>query len=158
MAAEDSEVMTDYATPNRAVWLYAVAALLALAGLGDAIYLTVKHLTGESLRCTISGGCNEVLGSVYATVGGIPLASFGALAYFGVFSLSTLAAFDYRRAEKLLPPLVALMFAVTIWLLFVQAFVLHKFCEYCLLSAALTFSLAAIVIALRFIKRKVESN
>jgi uncharacterized membrane protein len=30
------------------------------------------------------------------------------------------------------------MFAVTLWLLLVQAFVLHAFCDYCLLSAVVT--------------------
>jgi uncharacterized membrane protein len=38
------------------------------------------------------------------------------------------------------------MFAVTLWLLFVQAFILHAYCRYCLFSAALVFILAAIVV------------
>jgi uncharacterized membrane protein len=38
------------------------------------------------------------------------------------------------------------MFAVTLWLLFVQAFMLHAFCRYCLFSAALVFVLAAVVV------------
>jgi uncharacterized membrane protein len=41
------------------------------------------------------------------------------------------------------------MFAVTLWVLFVQAFLLHAFCRYCLLSAALVFVLAALVILKR---------
>ncbi len=158
VAAEDSETTRNNVRHGRALWIYFAAAALALGGLADAIYLTVKHLTGESLRCTISGGCNEVLGSAYASIGGIPLATFGAVAYFMVFSLSTLAAFGYNRAAKLLSPLVMLMLVVTLWLLYVQAFVLHKFCEYCLLSAAVTFSLAAIVMARRFAERKAEST
>jgi uncharacterized membrane protein len=39
------------------------------------------------------------------------------------------------------------MFATTLWLLYVQAFVLHAFCDYCLLSAAVTFTLAGLVVA-----------
>jgi uncharacterized membrane protein len=39
------------------------------------------------------------------------------------------------------------MFGVTVWLLYVQAFMLHAFCPFCLLSAALTFFLAGIVVA-----------
>jgi len=38
------------------------------------------------------------------------------------------------------------MFAVTLWLLFVQAFVLHAFCRYCLFSAALVFLLTEVVV------------
>ena len=38
------------------------------------------------------------------------------------------------------------MFAFTLWLLYVQAFVLHSYCRYCLFSAAMVFILAAIVV------------
>jgi uncharacterized membrane protein len=40
------------------------------------------------------------------------------------------------------------MFAVTLWLLYVQAFLLHAFCRYCLFSAALVFLLTGLVVAL----------
>ncbi|HJR08507.1 MAG TPA: vitamin K epoxide reductase family protein [Pyrinomonadaceae bacterium] len=139
-------------SPPRISRLFALAAALALAGLADAVYLTVEHLTGRSVRCTVTSGCSEVLGSPYATVFGYPLALFGALAYFTAFSLATLAAFGSERAAKFLAVLVALMFATTLWLLYVQAFVLHAFCQYCLLSAAITTLLAIIIVARRFVK------
>ena len=148
--------------------LYAIMTLLALTGLADAIYLTINHLTGQSARCTVTGGCNEVLGSAYSSIGGVPLAALGALAYFTVFSLATLALYGYRRAASALTVLVALMLMTTLWLLYVQAFILHKYCEYCLLSAAITLVLTGLVIALRFVRpvedapeatrRKVKSN
>jgi uncharacterized membrane protein len=87
-----------------------------------------------------------VLGSVYATVAGIPTAAFGALAYFAAFSAATLAAFGYARGRIFLALVVAVMLAATLWLLSVQAFILHAFCPFCLLSAALTFFLAGIVL------------
>jgi uncharacterized membrane protein len=134
--------------------LFALAAVLSLAGLADAVYLTVEHLTGRSVRCTVTNGCSEVLASPYATIGGYPLALFGALAYFTAFSLATLAAFGSERAGRLLAVLVALMFATSLWLLYVQAFVLKAFCQYCLLSAAITTLLAIIVIARRATRRE----
>ena len=131
--------------PTRISWTYIIAALLALVGLGDSIYLTVQHITGESLRCTIISGCSEVLSSPYAQVGPVPLAALGAAAYFTVFSLATLAVFNYRFAIPLLKSLVALMFLTTLWLLYLQAFVIRHFCQYCLLSAAVTIALVVIV-------------
>ena len=138
---------------RRAALLDACAALLALVGLCDAVYLTVEHLNGTSLQCSITHGCAEVLGSRYATVGGLPLAAFGAAAYFTAFSLSTLAAFGYASTRRLLAALVALMFLFTLWLLYLQAFVLHAFCQYCLLSAAVTTLLLIVVLAQRFAAR-----
>ena len=127
-------------------WPYLIAALVSLIGLGDAIYLTVQDLTGQSLRCTIVSGCNEVLSSPYAHIGSFPLAALGAVAYFTVFSLSILAAFRYPLAKSLLAILLAGMFAATLWLLYLQAFVIHHFCQYCLLSAAVTTILTVLVL------------
>jgi uncharacterized membrane protein len=125
--------------------LYSVAALVALAGLADSIYLTVEHVSGRSVMCTIVSGCSEVLSSPYATVRGIPLALIGAVAYFGAFSLATLAAFDYRSAGTLLTGLVAMMFLTTLWLVYLQAFVIGHFCQFCLLSAMVTTILTVLV-------------
>lgn len=125
-------------------WPYLIAAIVSLVGLGDAIYLTVQHVTGLTLRCTLSG-CNEVLGSAYAKIGPVPLAGLGVVAYFVVFSLATLAAFHYRGAVSLLRVVVAIMFLTTLWLLYLQGFVIHHFCQYCLLSAAVTTCIAIVV-------------
>ena len=133
--------------PHGIAWLNLTAALLSLVGLADSIYLTVEHLTGQTLRCTVIAGCSEVLSSQYSHFGRVPLAALGAVAYFAVFSLATLAAFGYRYAQGVLTVLVAVMFLITLWLLYLQAFVIHRFCQYCLLSAAVTISLAIIVLA-----------
>ena len=144
-------------TARRLTLLYVIIALLSLAGLADAIYLTVEHLTGQSVRCTIIAGCSEVLSSSYAVVGGFPLASIGALAYFSVFSLAILTLFGYRIAGLLLIPLVAVMCLVSLWLIYLQAFVIHAFCQYCLLSAAITFVLTALVfVAWRLRERPIQ--
>src|SRR5437868_9534271 len=123
-------------------WPYLMVALLTLVGLGDAIYLTIQDLTGQNLRCTIITGCAEVLGSKYAHIGPIPLATLGAAAYFTFFSLAILAVFGYSFARSLLLGLVAVMFLMTLWLTYLQAFIIHHFCQYCLLSAAVTTVLA----------------
>ncbi len=134
---------------RKAALLYGVAALVSLAGLADSIYLTVEHISGRSVKCTIVSGCSEVLSSPYASVWGIPLALIGAAAYFSVFSLATLAAFDYRLAGTLLTLLVGLMFLTTLWLLFLQAFVIGHFCQFCLLSAIVTTVLTVLVVIVR---------
>ena len=129
-------------------WMY-VAAALSLVGLADSLYLTIKHLSGEAVPCSVTGGCEEVLTSSYAVVAGIPLAALGAAAYFSVFSLATLAVFGYPIAAKLLRLLAAIMVLVSLWLFYLQAFVIRAFCQFCLLSAATTIALAIIVFLAR---------
>jgi uncharacterized membrane protein len=127
--------------------LYTAMAVVAVAGLADATYLTVQALTGETLSCGGSPDCFRVLGSSYAKLGGIPVAMLGALAYFTVFTLATFAAFGYPWASRFLALIAGAMFVMTLWLLYVQAFLLHAYCRYCLFSAAITFLIAGLLIA-----------
>ena len=127
--------------------LYIAVAIVAVAGLADATYLSVQALTGETLSCGGSPDCFRVLGSSYAKVGGVPVALLGAFAYFCVFAFATFAVFGYARARTLLIPTVGAMFLATLWFLYVQAFLLHAYCRYCLFSAALTFLIAGLLIA-----------
>jgi uncharacterized membrane protein len=129
------------------IFLFTAVALVAVVGLADATYLTVQALTGETVSCGGSPDCSTVLASSYAKLGGMPVALLGALAYFSVFSFAIFAAFGYARAPKLLILVAAAMFLTTLWLLYVQAFLLHAFCRYCLFSAALTFLIAGLLIA-----------
>lgn len=139
---------------SRTTILYALAALVSLVGLCDAIYLTVEHLSGRSAQCLVTTGCSKVLSSPYASPGGIPLAVIGAAAYFIVFSLATLAAFGYAHAGRFLTYIIALMFLATLLLLYLQAFVIREFCDYCLLSAIVTFTLAIITGTLLFLRAR----
>ena len=128
--------------------LYTAVAIVAVVGLADATYLTVQVLTGETLSCGGSPDCFRVLGSAYAKLGGIPVAMLGAIAYFTVFTLATFAGFGYSWAPRFLALIAGAMFLMTLWLLYVQAFLLHAYCRYCLFSAAITFLIAGLLIAI----------
>lgn len=140
-----------YNQPNSAiVKLPLLAAAVALIGLTDAVYLTIKHYTGEAVPCSIVEGCEQVLTSSYAEISGVPLAIFGAAAYFIAFSLAILAAFGNRRMWTVFGVQVSLMLAFTAWLVYLQAFVIEAFCQFCLLSAATTLVLFVIYLISKF--------
>ncbi len=62
-------------------------------------------------------------------------------------SSPTFAVFDYRQARSSLAIPIELAFLATLWFLYLQAFVLHAFCPFCLASAAVTFVLAGLMVA-----------
>ena len=130
------------------VAVYWIMAVVALVGLADATFLTVAHLTGDDAVCGSLAGCSAVLGSSYATTFGFPTAAFGAVAYFAVFSAAILAAFGYDRTRAILIALISLMFVASLYFLSLQAFVLHAYCPFCLLSAALTFFLTGLLLVI----------
>jgi uncharacterized membrane protein len=127
-------------------WLPLAAAVVALAGLADSIYLTVHALTAVPVPCSIIEGCETVLTSPYAEIAGIPLAAFGAVSYFLAFSLALMTAFGNRGLWKFFGTLVVFMALFTAWLLYLQAFVIGAFCQFCLISAATTFTLLIIFV------------
>ena len=147
MTAESEQTTT----PRR--WAETSAALVALLGLADSVYLTVHHYTAEPVPCSIVEGCETVLTSWYAEVYGIPLALFGAAAYFVAFSLAVLAVYDNRIAWKLFGVQSALMAGFSVWLLYVQGMVIEAFCQFCLLSAATSISLFLIFAISSFVRR-----
>ena len=125
------------------------AAFVALVGLADSVYLTVHHLTAEPVPCSLISGCETVLTSSYAEIAGVPLAAFGAVGYFVAFSLAILAAFGNRLMWMAFGAQVVLIAAVTAWLLYLQAFVIGAFCQFCLLSAITTFTMLIIFVVSR---------
>jgi uncharacterized membrane protein len=120
-----------------------VAALVACLGLVDSGYLTIKHLQGSYIRC--GDECSAVLGSRYAEgFAGVPLAGFGAIAYITVIAAAISAALGSSVGRQVLAIAVTIMALVSLWLLYLQAFVIHAFCKYCLASAAACFALAGL--------------
>src|SRR5689334_6870117 len=117
------------------------AVVVSLVGLADSIYLTIHHYTAEPVPCGITGGCETVLTSIYSEIGGIPLAAFGALAYFSAFSLALLTVYGRSFTWALFGVLVTFMAVFSGWLIYVQAVNIKAFCQFCLLSAGTTFTL-----------------
>lgn len=128
--------------------IYWAIILVAVLGLSDATFLTVTHLAGDDAVCGPSAGCSKVLSSSYAETFGLPTASFGAVAYFTVFALAILALFGYEKLRSALYVVVGCMFLATLYFLYLQTFVIHAFCPFCLLSAALTFFLSGLLLVL----------
>jgi uncharacterized membrane protein len=115
-----------------------VALLLAasLIGFIDAAYLTAKHYLGMPPSCGRFGGCETVTTSEYATIAGVPIALLGALYYLAVF-LSVIAYLDTRRTGiiRWTAGFTTVGFVASLWLVYLQLFVIKAICPYCMLSA-----------------------
>jgi uncharacterized membrane protein len=132
------------------------ASAVGLLGLGDSIYLTIHHYNATAVPCSITGGCETVLTSAYAELAGIPLSLFGAAAYFTAFALAFLSAYGNQIAWKLFGAVATVMALFSCWLIFVQAYYLHAFCQFCLLSALTSFVLFTLFIISLLIKRPAD--
>jgi len=131
-----------------------VATLVAGIGLADSGYLTMKDLRGDYVRC--GDDCSAVLGSKYADVAGVPLAAIGASAYFAVLVAAALAAIGHTGARRVVALFAVPMALTSLWLVYLQAFIIHSFCRYCLLSAAACITLAALVLTEWLLRHRVR--
>lgn len=113
-------------------------SLLAISTLGfiDATYLTIQHYTDLTLPCTITQGCDLVTKSEYSSIAGVPVALLGALFYVGIF-LTTYIILETKTQKNLrfVAYSTTAGFLFSLWFMYVQAFILHAFCQYCILSA-----------------------
>ncbi len=121
------------------------AAALALAGLAISIYLTVVHYDHSAPVCVGGGGgCEKVQSSDYAELAGVPVALIGAIGY-ALIGLSLLAPGDSGRFAGALLGLVGLGFSL--YLTYLELFVIDAICQWCVASAVVMTALAAIAIA-----------
>ncbi|MFN0280268.1 MAG: vitamin K epoxide reductase family protein [Pyrinomonadaceae bacterium] len=148
--------MTDFDAPANQPKLRKlplVAAIVAFAGLVDAVYLTIHHYTAEPVPCGLEFDCGVVLNSWWAEIGGVPLAAFGVLGYLTALSLALFAGFKNGRLWSLFGVQASLMAAVSGYLIYVQYALILAWCQYCLISAATSFTLFLLFIISLFVGR-----
>ena len=122
--------------------------MLALAFLGflDAAYLTIEHFLGAVPPCSVLKGCEVVTTSGYAMILGVPVALLGAIYY--LVALCVLVRHrqtQNQKAIEFLKWLMALGLLASLYFVFIQLFVLHAICLYCL-GSAFTSTLLCILI------------
>jgi uncharacterized membrane protein len=121
------------------------AALLSLTGLFVSAYLYLYKI-GKigSLACG-AGGCETVQQSAWSRFAGIEVALIGLLGYAGLLAVS-LAALQPNLAERRWPTTLLLVLAAlgvgfTIYLTYLELFVIHAICRWCVGSAAIIISI-----------------
>ncbi len=110
--------------------------LLSLLGLADATYLTIAHYRAGSPGCVLVQGCDLVTTSAYSMLGPIPVAILGMLYYASIFTLSLVFAVTQKiKIFRLVCLLTPLGLLASLWFVYLQLFVLHAICLYCMGSA-----------------------
>jgi len=124
--------------PSRSPWLWA-SVVLSLAGIGVSGYLAYHRVFGGSLACTRWAQCDVVNNSVYSLLFGIPISFFGLAGYLALLALAVAALVTggaMQRAILLLSLLMALGgFGFSIWLTYVEVYIIEALCAWCLASA-----------------------
>lgn len=135
----------------------AVAALALVGVLVSAYLLLFKLGFVGSIACGGSGGCERVATSPWAVLFGIPVAAYGVGGYLLMLGVA-LVGLDGRWLRRPEPTVwlivlsaVAVLFAV--YLTYLELFVIHAICRWCVVSAVLvTAILGASLAGLRALR------
>jgi len=114
-------------------------ALLALVGFFIAVYLWLHALGyGGPLKCG-TGSCETVQSSPQAVQLGIPVAFYGVVGYLALFVVALIglrpAALADRKWSLLLAGLSTVGVVFTGYLTYLELFVIHAICRWCVGSA-----------------------
>ncbi len=145
MIAVGTLVMISYLKgPDRKFFRFPdwVLPALALLGLGVAIYLTFVEVTNANAVCGPVGNCNSVQQSSYAKLFGIlPVGLLGAAGYLAILALWVTRKFGPESFHKITTLLIwgmawfGLLFSI--YLTFLEPFVIGATCAWCITSAIL---------------------
>lgn len=119
------------------IWIIVLAAL----GFGISSYLLKVKLRHEKLICFLGEDCDHVVKSKYGYLFKIPNEALGVLYYAGMI-LGVLFSVNVLLLQT------ATVFALTasLFLVIIQAFVLKKWCEWCISTALINLALFLLVI------------
>ncbi len=127
-----------------AVWVR-LGAFLSWFGVCLCSLLVQKDAAIRAYLCPLRGGCEAVLGSQFAAIGGVPLTWVGVAFYVVVLSLWLTVVASSRWRLFLLDAILWLVLAgmtFSLGLMYVQFAVLHAFCPLCTGSALTVAALA----------------
>lgn len=123
--------------PERSLKRLAIAFLaFSVIGFFDSTYLAMKHFLGGVTPC-LTGGCELVTSSEYATIIGIPVALLGAIYYLSQLIL----VIAYFESKSIVPLRLGARLSIvgllaSVYFVSLQLFVIHAICDKCMLSAA----------------------
>jgi uncharacterized membrane protein len=125
---------------SKIIWSRRGIMLAALVGLFASSYLLYTYTTGSDLKCgALLQGCDTVRISKWASFYGIPTPFFGVVFYLSVLAIVILRAYapEYKtwltRGAMILFAMAG--FLESLFLTYIQRFVIQQFCSWCLVSA-----------------------
>ena len=132
--------------------------LLAVVGIGIALYLTLYKVGVIGVLSCSVGSCETVNTSKWSMLMGIPIASWGLAAYAALLVLAMAGSSEVREASvpiaRMLVALAAWSVLFSAWLTYLELFVIHAICIWCVTSALLWVVILAVSVAdLRSVSR-----
>jgi uncharacterized membrane protein len=123
--------------PPAAGWVAWSIPVLSLVGLGVAAYLAYVETQFVEAICGPVGDCNAVQSSSYARLFGIPIGLIGVAGYVAILGAWFWGRSGNPTARLLLMGMAVFGVAFSIYLTYLELFVIEAVCMWCLSSAVI---------------------
>ena len=125
---------------------------VAFAGLVVAGYLFITYTSPLPITCVAGEGCKTVQASHFSSFFGIPTPAYGIVYYLALGVLGALWNKSWSKNMRLaLIVLTSSGLAISLFLSYLEAFVIHAWCVWCVSSAILT--IIAFIITWKVVSR-----
>ena len=125
-------------------------ALIALIGVFVSLYLTLYKLGYIGTLACGTGGCETVQLSKWGDFLGVPVAGWGVVYYAAVLALTVAGVQERfagsRRLTTALLVVTGWGVLFTLWLTYLELFVIHAICRWCVGSATMAVLLFALAL------------
>ena len=127
-----------------------ITLALSLLGLFVSLYLLYTYTSPSRPMVCIGTGCDAVRASAYSTLGGVSMPVFGVAGYIllaiVVIAESLFPARASRLAHLAFLGMTGFGFFFSLYLEYLQAFVIHAYCAWCMTSGAVMTALFTLAI------------
>jgi uncharacterized membrane protein len=136
------------ALPADGVWQNYVLPALIFLGLGVAGYLAYVETQAVAAICGPIGNCNAVQTSEYAYLFGIPIGVLGVIGYLAILATWLWGQWqNNRRVPLILLAMTGFGVLFSIYLTYLEPFVIGAVCAWCLSSAVIMTLLMLLVLS-----------
>lgn len=127
---------------EKALILRIILVILGISGFLIALYIRKKKNRPEPMVCPLDFDCSSVVKSKYSSMLGMNVESLGML-YYAALSLVYIG---FLVLPQILSPMIVFVmlgfsiaaFIFSLYLIFVQAFVIKEWCSWCIFSALIS--------------------
>ena len=137
-------------------WLFIITALI---GLVDSLYLVWIKIANDKVYCLPGlGDCWTVNTSPYSQVFGIPVAVFGVIGFLLILLVALFgnrSNFVHNNQATLLFGFTLAGFLYSVYLTYLELFVINAICPFCVLSA-LAMTVLFVLSVIRLVKNQSE--
>ena len=139
--------------------LYWASIVFTVIGLAVSIYTTIEKLTNHSRMCLGNGNCQTVLSSSYAEIRGFPVSGVGIIGYVAILVALILEVkggrFFKENATLAIFGMTLIGFLFTLYLIYLEIFVIKALCPFCVTSQV-SMTILFVISLIRFIKQPLD--